>query len=85
MTKWLHILCMLGAIVSLSACKDVFNHLYDDDPWDIVLQDGQLYIDASSWTDWHYINLNATTDNVVKVEIPVLFLILEGMLSVFHH
>lgn len=71
MTKWLHILYMLGAILSLSACKDVFNNLYDDEHQEVVLKEGQLYIDASSWTDWHYINLNATKDNVVKVGIPV--------------
>lgn len=61
---------MLGAILSLSACKDVFNNLYDDEHQDIVLKEGQLYIDASSWTDWHYIDLNATTDNVTAIGIP---------------
>ena len=32
------------------------------------LKKGQLYVDASSWTDWHYIDLK--DKEVVKMEIP---------------
>lgn len=66
MTKRLHIIYWLGAILSLSACKDVFDNLYDDPVEDMPTTQNQLYVDASSWTDWYYIDLNAVRDSITR-------------------
>lgn len=45
----------------LSGCEGTFDFVYDDPP---VIQpvQGQLYIDASSWTKWHYLDLVAVSE-----------------------
>ena len=44
----------------LSACNGILEGIYDE-PQEQHQQstDGELYIDASSWTDWYYIDLKA--------------------------
>ena len=61
---------IIGLLCSLTACHGMFDDIYDEPQEHVDIKEGQLYIDASSWTDWHYINLNATTDKVVKMSIP---------------
>ena len=61
---------IIGLLCSLTACHGMFDDIYDEPQEHVDIKEGQLYIDASSWTDWHYINLNATTDKVVRIEIP---------------
>ena len=53
-------------MLSLSACKDVFSNLYDDPVENIFTTQSQLYVDASSWMDWYYIDLNAVRDSVIR-------------------
>lgn len=55
---------------TLSACHGILDDLYDEPSEDMTLEEGQLYVDASSWTDWYYIDLNAVKDGFVKREIP---------------
>ncbi|MCM1079514.1 MAG: HmuY family protein [Bacteroidales bacterium] len=45
----------------MSGCEGAFDFVYDDPP---VIQpvQGQVYIDASSWTKWHYLDLIAASD-----------------------
>lgn len=52
------ILCMMTVLTGLSSCRDVFSPLYDDET---VLSrlPGTLYVDASCWTDWYYVDLTA--------------------------
>lgn len=66
MTKRLHIIYWLGAMLSLSACKDVFDNLYDDPVENMPTTQNQMYVDASSWTDWYYIDLNAVRDSITR-------------------
>ena len=40
----------------LTACNGIFDGIYDE-PMPIVPAKGQLVIDATSWTDWYYIDL----------------------------
>ena len=64
---------MTLAMLSLSACHGVLDDLYDEPTEDVDIKEGQLYIDASSWTEWHYIDLKAVKDGVVKMGIPMEF------------
>ncbi len=66
---------MLGALMMLSACTGMFGGIYDDaadapegttevhtDSVRTVIS-GSLYIDATSWTDWYYIDFQAMVDS----------------------
>lgn len=47
-----------AAALSLSGCDGIFSGIYDapaDAPVETVA--GNLYIDASDWTEWHYLDL----------------------------
>lgn len=44
------------SIMMLTACSGIFDDIYDK-PKPIVPAKGQLVVDATSWTDWHYIDL----------------------------
>ena len=64
------LLCIITSL-TLSGCHGVLDGLYDEAEEEVVLKEGQLYVDASSWTDWYYIDLNAVKDGVVKMGIPI--------------
>lgn len=69
----------LSVLFLLSACSGLFDGIYDDavdngqDPTPVVDTDstktvisGQLYIDATSWTDWYYVDLKAMADSAAQ-------------------
>lgn len=43
-------------IILLTACNGVFDDIYDK-PQTVAPVKGQLMIDATSWTDWYYVDL----------------------------
>lgn len=47
----------------LSACTGIMGGIYDEPEEQPKSVDGQLYIDATSWTDWYYIDLKALADD----------------------
>lgn len=56
---------MSGIALLCSACDGLFSGVYDEParaPEATV--SGQLYIDASDWSEWHYIDLKAVADSV---------------------
>ena len=63
-------------LILLTACNGVLDGLYDngDDggkgqkSGEAVT--GSLYVDASSWTDWYYIDLHAIRDSIIKGAEP---------------
>ena len=55
---------------SLSACHGILDELYDKPSDDVILKEGQLYVDASSWTDWYYIDLAEAKKGFVRIAIP---------------
>ncbi len=57
---------MLGTLTLFPACEGLFDDIYDTptDGVDRLAVEGQLYIDASSWTQWHYIDLKSVTDSI---------------------
>lgn len=44
-------------LLMLTACNGLFDDIYDK-PEPIVPAKGQLVIDATSWTDWYYVDLD---------------------------
>lgn len=46
----------VGVLMTLVSCNDVFDGVYDEMPTPAA---GDIYIDASSWTQWHYLDLHA--------------------------
>lgn len=58
----------LGTQTLVSACEGVSDGIYDPPTEDKGKHtvEGQLYIDASSWTKWHYIDLKAVADSIMK-------------------
>lgn len=76
---------MLGAMFLFPACSGMFDGIYDEPEQkggiDIssdstsregIVISGQIYIDASSWKDWYYIDLQAMVDSVAagKTTVP---------------
>lgn len=56
-------LLFLTLLLSFSSCNGLFDDIYDE-PQDAGAAKGKLYIDASSWTDWYYIDLKAVNDSL---------------------
>lgn len=44
-------------VLSLAACHGILDDLYDQPEAEVVPAKGQLLIDATSWTDWYYVDL----------------------------
>ena len=42
----------------LTACNGIFDDLYDKPEETVVSAKGQLLIDATSWSDWYYVDLH---------------------------
>lgn len=45
------------SVMTLTACSGLFDDIYDK-PQEIVPAKGQIVMDATSWTDWYYVDLN---------------------------
>lgn len=45
------------SVMTLTACNGLFDDIYDK-PQEIVPAKGQIVMDATSWTDWYYVDLN---------------------------
>lgn len=45
-----------GLLTALTSCNGIFDEVYDEAS---TPAEGDIYIDASSWTKWHYLNLHA--------------------------
>lgn len=69
----LYILILL--VAALSSCDGVLDGLYDSDAGGGGKASGEsvsgtIYVDASSWTDWYYIDLHAIRDSILKGADP---------------
>ena len=57
-------LALLTAVM-LSGCEGIFNGVYDEPESETrSTTDGHLYIEASDWQEWHYIDLRAVAERV---------------------
>lgn len=66
------IICLgVSGVVTLSGCQGIFPGVYDD-PLEAVsvAKEGQLYIDASDWGEWHYVDLAESNPQWQTYEIP---------------
>ena len=76
----LNVIAGWGLIVLLSACNGVMDGIYDEAP---QAAEGEIYVDATSWTEWHYIkfavslqftatspNDQATNSQISTYDIP---------------
>lgn len=55
-----HISFLTGITLLCTSCNGIFGGVYDEpQSGPVVTAAGQLYIDASDWTLWHYIDLKA--------------------------
>ncbi len=79
--KAILLLAGVTAMLSLSACNGIFGFLYDDpdkqvkNEYGFISEDanthsGRIYIDATSYTDWQYIDLH--NKEVVKAPVDSL-------------
>ena len=41
----------------LTSCTGIFDDIYDEPRKELVPAKGQVVVDATSWTDWYYIDL----------------------------
>lgn len=57
-------LLFLTFLLSFSSCSGLFDDIYDEPHDTDTAAEGKLYIDASSWTDWYYIDLKAVNDSL---------------------
>lgn len=65
-TKWFTAM----SVALLSACTGIADGIYDEPPAEELGREGQITVNATSWTDWHYIDLK--TDSVsAPVPIPM--------------
>lgn len=70
-TTILNIIAGCGLLLMSTSCNGVFDDIYDKAP---APAEGDLYIDASSWTKWHYINLHElreTVENGEKAKLSI--------------
>ena len=44
-------------LMMLTSCNGIFDDIYDK-PEEIVPAKGQIVMDATSWTDWYYVDLD---------------------------
>lgn len=70
-----HILlpCILSVAIPLTGCTGILSGVYDEPPTEGEIENtvsGELYIDASSWDHWHFIDLDAVAD---RVELDPLY------------
>lgn len=53
-------------LVAITACNGVFDDIYDKPGDSVVAREGQLYINATSWGDWYYIDFDSLADLAAK-------------------
>lgn len=56
-----------GLLAMLTACNGILDDIYDAPATPAA---GDIYIDASDWTEWHYIDLHALKEAADKGEMP---------------
>lgn len=67
-------------MTGLSACNGIFDGIYDETPAEAVVAEGQVYVDASNWGTWNYLDLeqlsskdgegNPVPPVIVTMDIP---------------
>ncbi len=66
------IICFaISGTVMLSGCQGILSGVYDEPVENVGLtKDGKLYVDASDWGEWHYVDLKGPIFQWSAHEIP---------------
>lgn len=60
-------LVILSMVIPLSGCQGIFNDIYDEpEMLESETRSGRLFIDASDWEEWHYIDFKRLAEAVSK-------------------
>ena len=63
MMKVLRLLAPALVTIALQSCDGILDGIYDKPSEDAAATvSGRLYVDASDWTQWHYIDLHALAE-----------------------
>ena len=57
--RYISIIAGCALLSGLTACNGILGGIYDEQPDKTVVAPGTLYMDASSWTDWYYVDLDS--------------------------
>lgn len=64
-----HLMLIATAVLLFSACTGLFDGLYDDpEEAQMPSVEGSLYLDASDWGNWYYIDLKALVSEDTKAQ-----------------
>lgn len=61
--KILKTIILLTIPLLLTGCEGIFGSIYDDPEEPVHTVEGQMYIDASDWQKWYYIDLSALEED----------------------
>ena len=67
--KILNLVAGWGMLIALSACNGVMDGIYDAPQ---KPAQGDLYVDATSWTEWHYIKFNNSQLSTLNPQLSTL-------------
>lgn len=67
--KILNLVAGWGMLIALSACNGVMDGIYDDPQ---KPAQGDLYVDATSWTEWHYVKFNNSQLSTLNHQLSTL-------------
>lgn len=57
---------LMSSALLMTSCEGLFSGVYDDPVEEIQTVAGQLYIDASDWHTWYYLDLDSLTEKVAE-------------------
>ncbi len=55
----LKLLAGCAIVLMFTACNGILDDIYNRTPATPAISNGQLYIDATSWTDWYYVDFDS--------------------------
>ncbi len=53
-----------GILVMTTACNGMFGDIYDEPSGNVTVTQGQLYINATSWQNWYYVDFDSLAQYV---------------------
>lgn len=57
--RYISIVAGCALLCGLTACNGILGGIYDEPNDQVKVAPGTLYVDASSWTDWYYVDLDS--------------------------
>ena len=57
--RYISIVAGCALLSGLTACNGILGGIYDEPKDQTAVAPSTLYVDASSWTDWYYVDLDS--------------------------